>query len=112
MYQLTEVDKCILLAIASGGIGGLIQAIIQDIVNQIKNHPKNNFVQKIKLYLSSCLTGSIFTGIFGFILFASDTNTPIENTKKYIIPYAIILLPSITLSTELLTNFVFRKQDN
>lgn len=112
MYQLTEVDKCVLLAIGLGAIGGLIQAIIQDIVSQIKNHPKNNFVERLKLYLSSCLTGSILTGIFGFILFEFDTNTPIENTKKYIIPYAIILLPLITLSTELLTNFVFKKQDN
>lgn len=112
MYQLTEVDKCILLAIASGALGGLIQAIIQDIVNQIKEDSKKNFIQRLKLYLSSCFTGSIFTGIFGFILFEFDTNTPIENTKKYIIPYAIILLPLITLSTELLTNFVFRKQDN
>ncbi len=112
MYQLTEVNKYVLLAIGSGAIGGLIQAIIQDIVSQIKNSPVKNFVQKIKLYLSSCITGSILTGIFGFILFEFDTNTPIENTKKYIIPYAIILLPLITLSTELLTNFVFKKQDN
>lgn len=112
MYQLTEVDKCVLLAIGFGANGGLIQGIIQDIISQIKNEPKNNFISRLKLYISSCLTGSILTGIFGFILFAFDTNTPIENTKKYIIPYAIILLPLITLSTELLKNVVFRKQDN
>ena len=68
MYQLT---------IASGALSGLIQAIIQDIVSQIKNESKNNFISRLKLYLSSCLTGSILTGIFGFILFLFDSNTPI-----------------------------------
>ena len=112
MYQLTELDKCVLLTIASGALGGLIQAIIQDIINQIKNSPTRNLTQKIKLYLSSCLTGIILIGIFGFTLFILDPNTLIENTKQYIIPYAMILLPLITLGTELLRTFVFKKQDN
>ncbi len=112
MHQLTSVEKFVLLAIGSGALGGLIKAIIQDIVSQIKNSPKRNLTEKIKLYLSSCLTSIILIGILAFSLFAFDKNTPIENTKKYIIPYAIIILPLITLGTELFKNFVFNKQDN
>lgn len=112
VHQLTEVDKCVLLAIGSGAIGGLIQAIIQDIVSQIKNSSTTNFIKRLKLYLSSCLTNSILLGLFIFFGVMFDTSASIANSGQFIVISGIIIFPLITLSTEILETFVFKKQDN
>lgn len=111
MYHLTEVDKCVLLAISSGALGGFIQAILQDILSKIKNSP-TTFIQKIKLYLSSCLINSILMGLFIFFGAMFDTRALIVNSAQFIVISGIIIFPLTTLSTEILENFVFKKQDN
>lgn len=112
MHNFSEIDRIVIFAMASGALGGLIQGIIQDIINQIKNAHKTNLIQKIKLYVFSCFTGSILMGLFIFFGAMFDTSASIDNSGQFIIFVGIIGLPLITISTEILENFVFRSEDN
>ncbi|MBV6624062.1 MAG: hypothetical protein KI793_14180 [Rivularia sp. (in: Bacteria)] len=112
MHQLTEVNKCVLLAITSGALGGLLQGIIQDIISQRKNVLNRNLTQRIKLYVFSCLVGSIIMGLFTFFGAMFDTSASIQNSGKFIIIYGIFGWYLTTLSTKLFDTFVFKRQEN
>lgn len=111
MHQLTEVDKCVLLAVSSGALGGLIKEVIQDFIKKIKNQPARNFLRKIQSYFLACFFYGIILGVFTFAVLMFDTSTPVNDVKKYMVRLSIIF-PLITIITEILESFVYEKQDN
>ena len=51
-------------------------------------------------------------GLFIFFGAMFDTRALIVNSAQFIVISGIIIFPLTTLSTEILENFVFKKQDN
>lgn len=114
MYQLDEINKYVLLAIllamTSGAILGLILQFIKDIFSKLKSQPQINTNLKIKSYAHASFMFSIPMGIIAFNSLIFNTNTPIKNVVKYVIPCSIIGI-MIGLGVQLLEYFSYKKNN-
>lgn len=115
MHQLTEVDKCVILAIGSGALGGLICEILNDVENKIKNQSARDITRRIKSYVLACFFYGILMGAFTFAGLMFDTTSPIQaiqDSKEFVVLYGIIGLPLITIFIKLLEPLLFKSQNN
>lgn len=116
MHQLSEINKdvilALLLAIASGTLAGIILQLINDIFSQIENQPATSIASRVKSYAHASFMFGIPMGIIAGVGLIFNTDTPIKNVRQFIVPFAIIGAPLIALTTKLLVNFLFKKQDN
>lgn len=116
MHNFTEIDQymllTVLLATASGAIGGIFTQLLKDIFSKIENQPVKSITSRVKSYAYASFMFSIPMGGLAFSAVIFNTSTPVKDVKQYIVPFAIIGLPLIALATKILTTFVFEKQDN
>lgn len=106
--KLTEVDKSILLNSIAGFIGGLLQCGVEDTFDKFINQKEVSFNGIIQKYVYSGLFSGIMLGLAVFVVFIFDNVTPTENINQLFIPFAIIVLPLITVTNKMLNRIYYQ----